>query len=194
MRDPNQKLWAGQPTTALARLKPIWRDKNISSAVSIFLYACESWTLLEKKINSGFGNAMLSKDSGSATKTMWPTRKCAILRTGPNEQLLKTVKRRKLKVQEGDGDRGQSRQTIWNNGMGLTLLRRKSWPRTTRMEQAVLSVHLLWCPDHPMDYGKSDMKSWMQYIYFFFGHNMLNETLCGTGCRSADRDAFITTF
>ena len=44
-----------QTTTALSRLKIIWRDKNISLAsnvkfmrtliLSTFLYACESWTL-----------------------------------------------------------------------------------------------------------------------------------------------------
>ena len=51
-----------QATAALTKLKPIWRDNNISLgskvklmsflAISIFLYACESWTLtaeLEKR-------------------------------------------------------------------------------------------------------------------------------------------------
>ena len=51
-----------QVTAALTKLKPIWRDNNIalgskvklmrSLFISIFLYACESWTLtagLEKK-------------------------------------------------------------------------------------------------------------------------------------------------
>ena len=51
-----------QATAALTKLKPIWRDNNISIGskvklmrflvVSIFLYACESWTLtaeLEKR-------------------------------------------------------------------------------------------------------------------------------------------------
>ena len=55
-----------QATAALTKLKPIWRDNNISLgskmklmrslAISIFLYACESWTLtaeLEKK-NASF--------------------------------------------------------------------------------------------------------------------------------------------
>ena len=52
-----------QTTAALTKLKPIWNDKNImasskirlmrSLVTSIFLYACESWTLtvdLEKRI------------------------------------------------------------------------------------------------------------------------------------------------
>ena len=51
-----------QATTALTKLKPIWGDNNISLGfkvklmrslvISIFLYACESWTLtaeLEKR-------------------------------------------------------------------------------------------------------------------------------------------------
>ena len=54
-----------QATAALTKLKPIWRDSNISLgskeklmrslAMSIFLYACESWTLtaeLEKRIQA----------------------------------------------------------------------------------------------------------------------------------------------
>ena len=52
-------------TTALSRLKIIWRDKNISLAskvklmrtliLSTFLYACESWTLtaeIERRIQA----------------------------------------------------------------------------------------------------------------------------------------------
>ena len=52
----------GQATAAFTKLKPIWRDNNISFGskvkqmrslvISIFLYACESWTLtaeLEKR-------------------------------------------------------------------------------------------------------------------------------------------------
>ena len=46
-----------QTTAALTKLKPIWRDNNISlgtkvklmRSLVIFLYACESWTLLEKR-------------------------------------------------------------------------------------------------------------------------------------------------
>ena len=54
-----------QTTAALARLKPVWTDKciSISSKIrlmrslvkSIFLYACESWTLtaeLQRKIQA----------------------------------------------------------------------------------------------------------------------------------------------
>ena len=54
-----------QTTSALSRLKIIWRDKNISLAskvklmrtliLSIFLYVCESWTLtaeIERRIQA----------------------------------------------------------------------------------------------------------------------------------------------
>ena len=54
-----------QTTAALAKLKTIWNDKNIvlnskirlmrSLVISIFLYACESWTLtaeLERRIRA----------------------------------------------------------------------------------------------------------------------------------------------
>ena len=54
-----------QTTAALTKLKPVWRDNNISLGskvklirslvMSIFLYACESWTLiaqLEKRIQA----------------------------------------------------------------------------------------------------------------------------------------------
>ncbi|GFO45157.1 endonuclease-reverse transcriptase [Plakobranchus ocellatus] len=54
-----------QTTAALTKLKPIWNNKNISISskirllrslvMSIFLYACESWTLnadIEKRIRA----------------------------------------------------------------------------------------------------------------------------------------------
>ena len=59
-----------QATAALTKLKPIWRDNNISLGskvklmrslvISIFLYACESWTLTAvREKNAGFGDEML---------------------------------------------------------------------------------------------------------------------------------------
>ena len=60
--DDGSKPRIAQATAALTKLKPIWRDNNISLGskvklmrslvISIFLYACESWTLtaeLEKR-------------------------------------------------------------------------------------------------------------------------------------------------
>ena len=64
-----------QTTPALTRLKPIWNDRSISltskilltrsRVTSIFLYACESWTLpaeLTKK-NTSHGNEVLPQDT-----------------------------------------------------------------------------------------------------------------------------------
>ena len=55
----------GQTTAALAKLNPIWKDRSISlgnkirlmrsQALSIFLYACETWTLtaeLQRRITA----------------------------------------------------------------------------------------------------------------------------------------------
>ena len=60
--EPEVLSMIAQATAALTKLKPIWRDNNISLGskvklmcsfvISIFLYACESWTLtaeLEKR-------------------------------------------------------------------------------------------------------------------------------------------------
>ena len=66
MMAPNQRfLRIAQATAALTKLMPIWRDNNISLGskvklmrflvISIFLYACESWTLtaeLEKRMQA----------------------------------------------------------------------------------------------------------------------------------------------
>ena len=69
-----------QTAAALTRLKPVWNDKSIplSSKIrlrvtSVFLYACESWTLtaeLQRTIQ-----AMEMRCYTSHTKTMLPTRK-----------------------------------------------------------------------------------------------------------------------
>ena len=66
-----------QATAALTKLKPIWRDNNISLGskskvklirtlvISIFLYACESWTLTAdcrvREKNAGFLDEMLQE-------------------------------------------------------------------------------------------------------------------------------------
>ena len=56
--NPEVLLRIAQATAALTKLKPIWRDNNVSLGsmvnlmrsvvISIFLYACESWTLTSK--------------------------------------------------------------------------------------------------------------------------------------------------
>ena len=63
-----------QTTAALTRLKPVWIDKSISLSfeirlmhslvTSIFLYACESWTLSRApKKNTSLGNEVLPQDT-----------------------------------------------------------------------------------------------------------------------------------
>ena len=66
MKDQNKNLSRiAQTDGALTKLKTIWKDKNIaltskirlmrSLVISIFLYACETWTLtveLERKIQA----------------------------------------------------------------------------------------------------------------------------------------------
>ena len=65
------KIRIATATSTLARLKPIWRNKNISMTsrmhllraliTSIFLYGCETWTVtaeMEKRINAFEMNCM----------------------------------------------------------------------------------------------------------------------------------------
>ena len=76
-----------QTTAALTRLKPVWNDRSISLSsmiqlmrslvTSIFLYACESWTLtaeLKRRIQA-MEMRCYRKILQSHTKTMLPTRK-----------------------------------------------------------------------------------------------------------------------
>ena len=76
-----------QTTIALTRLKPVWIGKSISLSskirltrslvTSIFLYACESWTLtaeLQRRIQA-MEMRCYRKLLQSHTKTVLPTRK-----------------------------------------------------------------------------------------------------------------------
>ena len=71
-----------QSTAALTRLKPVWNDRSISLSsktrlmrslvTSIFVYACELWTLtaeLQKRIRA------TTRHHASHTKSMLPTGK-----------------------------------------------------------------------------------------------------------------------
>ena len=101
-----------QTTAAMTRLKTIWKDKNItlrskirlmrSLVVSIFLYACETWTLtaeLQRRVQAMEMSCyrkilcILYKDH-LTNKEIHNIIKQAI---GPYEDLLTTVKIRKLK-------------------------------------------------------------------------------------------------
>ena len=100
-----------QATAAMARLERVWRSKISfptkyrlfgSLVVSILLYGCESWTLMadtEKKVQA-FENKSLRKllrISWREHKTNEYVRKRVEELVGPQETLLATVKRRKLK-------------------------------------------------------------------------------------------------
>ncbi|KAI0238997.1 Tctex1 domain-containing protein 1 [Lamellibrachia satsuma] len=101
-----------QTTAALIRLKPLWNDRNItvsskirlmrSLVMSIFLYACETWTLsadLQKKIQAMemrcFRKILHISYKDHVTNDAVRNKiKQAI---GPYDDLLTTVKKRKLK-------------------------------------------------------------------------------------------------
>ena len=101
-----------QTTAALTRLKPVWIDKSISLSskirlmrslvTSIFLYACESWTLTEE-----LQRRIQAMEMRCYRKTLHITYKDHVTNKevrakiqqaiGPHEDLLTIVKRRKLK-------------------------------------------------------------------------------------------------
>ena len=101
-----------QAVAALTKLSTIWKDKNISLGTkirlmrslvtSIFLYACESWTLnkdIEKRIQA-FEMRCYRRILGITYKDRITNEKVEemIMRAaGPFEKLLRTVKKRKLK-------------------------------------------------------------------------------------------------
>jgi len=101
-----------QTTAALARLKPIWKDSNItlgskiklmrSLVMSIFLYACETWTLtaeIEKRIHAlemkCYRRILKISYLDYVSNAKVRTRIQGAI--GPYEDLLTTVKKRKLK-------------------------------------------------------------------------------------------------
>ena len=101
-----------QTTVALTKLKTIWKDRNIALSskirlmralvMSIFLYACESWTLtadLERRIQA-MEMRCFRRLLGISYKdhiTNEEVRNRVRQAIGPHEDLLTTVRRRKLK-------------------------------------------------------------------------------------------------
>ena len=101
-----------QTANALARLKPIWVDKNISLktkikllralVISIFLYACESWTLtaeLQKRITA-VEMRCFRRLLGISYKdhiTNEEVRNRINQHIGQHDDLLTTIKKRKMK-------------------------------------------------------------------------------------------------
>ena len=109
---PEIRSRIAQTITALTKLKIIWDDKNIdlsseirllrSLVMSIFLYYCETWTLtaeIERKIQTvemrSFRRLLgiSYKDHITNEEVRGRIRKAI----GPYEELLSTVKRRKMK-------------------------------------------------------------------------------------------------
>ena len=101
-----------QATAALTKMKPIWRDNNISLGskvklmrslvISIFLYACESWTLtaeLEKRTQAFEmrGYRRLLNISYKDHVTNEEVRKKIQAAIGEYDELLTLVKKRKLR-------------------------------------------------------------------------------------------------
>ena len=102
----------GQTTAALAKLKPIWKDKNISLAskvrllrslvMSTLLYACETWTLtaeLQKRIQSMEMRCYRRLMGISYTQhvTNEEVRQKISQAIGPHDDLLSIVIKRKLR-------------------------------------------------------------------------------------------------
>ena len=101
-----------QTTAALTRLKPVWIDKSISLGskirlmrsivTSIFLYACESWTLtaeLQRRIQAMEMRCYRKILHISYKHHVTNEEVCAKIQQaiGPHEDLLTIVKRRNLK-------------------------------------------------------------------------------------------------
>ena len=104
-----------QATAALTKLKPIWRDNNISLGskvklmrslvISIFLYACESWTLtaeLEKRTQTFdmrcYRRLLNISYKDHITCTNKEVRRKIQAAIGEYDKLLTLVKKRKLSV------------------------------------------------------------------------------------------------
>ena len=98
-------------TAALTRLKPVWNDRNISLsskirlmrflAISIFLHACESWTLtaeLQRRIQATEMKCYRKILCISYKDLVTNEEVCAMIQQaiGPHEDILTIVKRCKL--------------------------------------------------------------------------------------------------
>ena len=171
-----------QATTALTKLKPIWRDNNISLGskvklirslvISIFLYACESWTLtaqLEERLQAFEMRCYrrLLNISYKDHVTNEEVRKKIQTVIGEYDELLTLVKKRKLwwfdhvsrypglaktilqgtvkgKEKEAHGRSGG--KTISKSGQELTFPAQLGQLKTGQDGNGLLRIHL-WCPD-----------------------------------------------
>ena len=172
-----------QASAALTKLKPIWRDNNIpleskvklmrSLVISIFLYACESWTLtaeLEKRTQAFEMRCYrrLLNISYKDHVTNEEVRRKIQTAIGENDELLTLVKKRKLRwfghvsrssglaktilqgTVKGKRKRGRKRRrggkTISKSEQEWTLPAQLGQLKTGQDGKGLLRIHL-WCPD-----------------------------------------------
>ena len=172
-----------QATAALTKLKPIWRDNNISLGskvklmrslvISIFLYACESWTLTEEleKRTQAFEMRCYRRLLNISYKdhvTNEEVRRKIQAAIGEYDELLTLVKKRKLRWfdhvsrssglaktilqgtvkgnREKEADRRRGGKTISKSGHGWTLPALLGQLKTGQDGKGLLRIHL-WCPD-----------------------------------------------
>ena len=170
-----------QATAALTKLKPIWRDNNISLGskvklmrslvISIFLYACESWTFTAelKKRTQAFEMRCYRRLLNISFKdhvTDEEVRRKIQAAIGEYDELLTLVKKRKLRwfghVSRSSGlaktilqgtvkgkrkaDRRRGGKTISKSGQEWTLPAQLGQLKTGQDGKGLLRINL-WCPD-----------------------------------------------
>ena len=167
-----------------AMLKPVWTDKSISLSskirlmrslvTSIFLYACESWTLtteLQRRIQTMEMRCYRKILHISYKNHVTNEEVCAKIQQaiGPHEDLLTIVKRRKLqwyglflihhawpkpsckarwKREEDKADKGRGGKTTSVNGQAWSSASPQRQWRTGKNGENWLQNHL-WCPNDP---------------------------------------------
>ena len=173
-----------QTTAALTRLKPIWIDKSISLSsktqlirslvTSIFLYACESWTLtaeLQRRLQAMEMRCYRKILHISYKDHVTNKEVCAKIEQtiGPHEHLLMIVKRHKLqwyghvsrssglaktilqgtaKGEEDKADEGRGGKTTSRNGQAWSSASPRGQWRTGKNGEIWLQYHP-WCPNDP---------------------------------------------
>ena len=164
-----------QATAALTKLKPIWRDYNISFGskvklvrslvISIFLYACESWTLtakLEKRTQTFEMRCYrrLLNISYKDHVTNEEVRRKIEAAIGEYHELLTLVKKRKLRwfghvsrssglaktILQGTVKGKRWEETISKSGQEWTLPAQLGQLKTGLDGKGLLRIHL-WCPN-----------------------------------------------
>ena len=172
-----------QTTAALTRLKPVWIDKSISLSskirlmrslvISIFLYACESWTLaaeLQRRIQTmemGCYRKILHisyKDHVTNEEVRAKIQQA----NEPHGYLLTIVKRRNLQwyghvsrssglaktilqgtvKEEDNADRGRGGKTTSGNGQAWSSASPRGQWRAGENGKNWLQNYL-WCPNDP---------------------------------------------